>query len=126
MQPEQQASPSPSEPEVCGTSNADSSTLPMHPKGLVRVHLTSLSVLSSSLLDVPKPTDVGLPYEDVTLTTSDGLKLKAYVIPARRRFIPTHEMQAMSSKERKERAEKEVEAWAEEMGGDDALEVSGC
>lgn len=32
-------------------------------------------------------------------------------------------MQTMSSKERKERTEKEVEVWAEEMGKEDALEV---
>ena len=29
----------------------------------------------------------------------------------------------MSSTERKERGEKEVEAWTEEMGNEDALEV---
>jgi len=66
-----------------------------------------------------------LPYEDVTITTQDGLKLKAYVIPARKQFISTHEMQTMSSEERKERADKEVEAWMEEMGKEDALDVSG-
>lgn len=72
---------------------------------------------------MPKPTAVGLPYEDVTITTHDGVKIKGYVIPARRRFIPTHELQSMSSTERKERGEKEVEAWTEEMGNEDALEV---
>ena len=72
---------------------------------------------------MPKPTAVGLPYEDVTLTTPDHVKIKAYVIPARRRFVPTEELQAMSAKERKERGEKEIEAWAEEMGKEDAIEV---
>ena len=67
---------------------------------------------------------MGLPYEDVTLTTPDHVKIKAYVIPARQRFVPTEELQAMSAKERKERGEKEVEAWAEEMGKEDTIEVS--
>lgn len=57
------------------------------------------------------------------MTTPDRVKIKGYVIPVRRNFIPTHEMQTMSSHERKARAEKEVENWTKEMGEEDALEV---
>ena len=79
---------------------------------------------ADTVVDVPTPIDVGLPYEDVTLTTSDLLKIRGYVIPARRTFISTPEIQAMSAKERKERAEKEAEAWTAEMGTDEAINVS--
>jgi len=124
MLPALRASPSPSELEVSGTFNADSSTHLMLLMVLERVSLRETQLIALILpTDVPKPTAVGLPYEDVTLTTPDGVKLKAYVIPVRRHFISTHDMQTMSSKERKERTEKEVEVWAQEMGKEDALEV---
>jgi hypothetical protein len=74
--------------------------------------------------DVPKPTVVGLPYEDVTLTTPDNLRIKAYVIPARKHFVSTVELQQMGKEERKKRMDQEIESWAEEMGKEDAAEVS--
>lgn len=73
---------------------------------------------------MPKPTVVGLPYEDVTLTTPDNLKIKAYVIPARKHFVSTVELQQMGKEERKKRMDEEIEDWAEEMGKEDAAEVS--
>jgi hypothetical protein len=69
---------------------------------------------------------VGLPYEDATLTTPDNVKIKAYVIPARRRFLATADLQTMSSEERKERTKAEVEKWTEEMGNEDAVAVGAC
>jgi hypothetical protein len=72
---------------------------------------------------VPTPADVGLPYEDVTITTSDNLKVKGYVIPARRTYISTPEIQKMSPAERKEKAELETQKWAEEIGTEEAIKV---
>jgi abhydrolase domain-containing protein 13 len=34
--------------------------------------------------DVPTPADHGLPYEDVTLDTPDGIKIKCYLLVQRR------------------------------------------
>lgn len=76
--------------------------------------------------DVPTPAEVGLPYEDVTLTTPDKLNIKAYVIPARRTYIPTPQLQAMSPAERVEACKRETESWAEEMGTEEAVKVSGA
>lgn len=72
---------------------------------------------------MPTPAEVGLPYEDVTLTTPDKLKIKAYVIPARRTHIPTPQLQAMSPTERIEACKRETESWAEEMGSEEAIKV---
>jgi hypothetical protein len=74
-------------------------------------------------VEVPTPADVGLPYEDVTLTTSDRVNIKAYVIPARRSFIPTPELQAMSREERVKAVHGQTTDWAEEMGTDEAINV---
>ncbi|RSH89329.1 hypothetical protein EHS25_002441 [Saitozyma podzolica] len=79
---------------------------------------------SGSRQNVPKPTVVGLPYEDVTLTTPDNLRIKAYVIPARKHFVSTVELQQMGKEERKKRMDQEIESWAEEMGKEDAAEYA--
>ncbi|ORX40152.1 Alpha/Beta hydrolase protein [Kockovaella imperatae] len=73
---------------------------------------------------VPTPKDVALPYEDVKLTTSDGVKIRAYVIPARRKQISTEDLKMASPSARKEIAEKEVADWTEEMGQDEAIEYA--
>jgi hypothetical protein len=65
-----------------------------------------------------------LAYEDVTLTTSDNVKLKAYVIPARRRNTSLDDMRGMTMKQREQIGEKAVEEWMAEMGKEDAVEVS--
>nr|ODN94582.1 BEM46 family protein [Cryptococcus depauperatus CBS 7855] len=72
---------------------------------------------------VPKPIEVGCPYEDVTLTCPDGIKIKAYVMLARRKPLTTDEIRHLSKDERKERAKKEVEAWAQEMGDEKAIKA---
>ncbi|WVR05356.1 hypothetical protein IAU60_002370 [Kwoniella sp. DSM 27419] len=69
-----------------------------------------------SRTNVPKPIELGMPYEDVTLTTVDHVKIKAYVILARRNPISTEEMRSMGNGERKQRMDKEMDVWAEEMG----------
>ncbi|BEJ17657.1 hypothetical protein CspHIS471_0610580 [Cutaneotrichosporon sp. HIS471] len=46
---------------------------------------------------VPKPTEAALPYEDVTLTTPDGLRIKAFMIPARQRVVPLHELRGLNN-----------------------------
>jgi hypothetical protein len=73
---------------------------------------------------VPKPTQLGMPYEDVTLTTPDGVRIKGYVIPARRKPVGKEEWMGLSGVERKERGEKEMMDWVEEMGDDQAISVS--
>jgi hypothetical protein len=75
------------------------------------------------LVDVPSPGEVGLPFEDVEITTSDNVKIKGFVIPARRSHIPTAALQHMSQKERKEASEKELAKWPEERQTLDAVEV---
>lgn len=62
---------------------------------------------------MPIPTDAGLPFEDVTLTTSDGLRLKAYFIPARERVVPLHELKGLQPAQMRERGEAEMRAWNE-------------
>jgi hypothetical protein len=64
-----------------------------------------------------------MPYEDVYLTTSDKVKLHAYVIPARRQVSAPSaaELQRLSESERKSRFERDVESWAEEMGKEEAV-----
>ena len=70
---------------------------------------------------MPRPTDVGMPYEDVTLTCSDGVKVKAYVIPARQKPVQLDELLRLSPAERKKKGDEEVEKWTQEMGEGDAL-----
>ncbi|OXG18939.1 BEM46 family protein [Cryptococcus neoformans Tu401-1] len=77
-----------------------------------------------SRIVVPKPIEVGCPYEDVTLTCSDGVKIKAYVIMARRKPLMVSELRGLSLAERKERAQMEMEAWAQEMSDEKAIEYS--
>lgn len=84
--------------------------------------LTSLSPV------VPRPTDAGLPYEDVALKTSDGVSIRAYVIPVRRRVVPLEELRGLSQKRIRERGMLEQEEWAKVKDSDDAIEVrwTGC
>lgn len=67
---------------------------------------------------------MGCPYEDVTLTCSDGIKIKAYVIMARKKPLMLSELRGLTPTERKERAQYEMEAWAQEMGDEKAIGVS--
>ncbi|KAK8858520.1 hypothetical protein IAR55_002747 [Kwoniella newhampshirensis] len=73
---------------------------------------------------VPKPIEIGCPYEDVSLTCPDGVKVRAYVIPARIKPLSAQEIRSMGTEERKERASKEMEIWAEEMGNEKATEYA--
>ncbi|OCF36417.1 BEM46 family protein [Kwoniella heveanensis BCC8398] len=73
---------------------------------------------------VPKPIELGMPYEDVTITCRDGTKIKGYVIPARLKPITTDEMRTMNTAERKDRVGKEMERWAEEMGDEKSIEYA--
>jgi hypothetical protein len=73
---------------------------------------------------VPRPTDAGLPYEDVTITTPDSVRIKGYVIPARRRVVPLHELRGLDAKGMRERGAVEQEAWQAEKESEDAVEVS--
>lgn len=69
-----------------------------------------------------------MPYEDVTLTTPDGLKIKAYVIPARERVVPLYELRGLKTSQLKERGAAEEAAWNAIKDTKDALEVGriGC
>ena len=73
---------------------------------------------------VPTPKQVGLPYEDVTLTTSDGVEIKGYVIPARRNQVSTETLKELKRAEQQAIAEKEVADWTKEMETDEAIDVS--
>jgi hypothetical protein len=75
---------------------------------------------------VPKPTQLGMPYEDITIITPDKVRIKAYIIPARRHSIPKEEWAGMSAQERKEVGEKVMRDWGQEMGDDEAIEVSSA
>lgn len=117
---------------VCGTSSEALSILPDFQKdlGLVGINQSSVWLMLKLMLIlnitsvVPKPIEVGCPYEDVTLTCSDGVKIKAYVIMARRKPLMMSELRGLSPAERKEKAQMEMEAWAQEMGDEKAIEVS--
>ena len=64
-----------------------------------------------------------MAYEDVTLTTSDSVKIKAYVIPARQNVKSREAMMGLSSAERDELGKQAMDDWVQEMGQDDAIEV---
>jgi hypothetical protein len=65
-----------------------------------------------------------MAYEDITLTTSDNVKIKAYMIPARKNVLSKSEMMSMSATQREEAGEKAMAEWNKEKINDDALEVS--
>lgn len=66
-----------------------------------------------------------MPFEEVQLTTPDGVKIRAYIIPARRQVVPLHELRGLNSKQVFERGIKEQVTWEAEKDSDDAIEVSG-
>ncbi|KAF8233868.1 alpha/beta-hydrolase, partial [Tricholoma matsutake] len=41
-----------------------------------------------SRTEVPKPTDFGIPYQDLELKTSDGIRLRCYLLPQSRSLSP--------------------------------------
>jgi hypothetical protein len=59
--------------------------------GLARVCYTNPAVLALNVtdfaIDVPTPADHGLPYEDLSLDTSDGVRIKSYLL-VQRRHLP--------------------------------------
>ena len=127
-----------SSPVDCGISNEGSSTPIMCQTAPGRVRQSDCgscpsfcatetrapgSCAAMLIADVPKPTAVGLPYEDVTLTCSDGVKVKAFVIPARKHFIPTDQLKSLPRDQWKARLEKEVDDWSREMGTEDAIQA---
>lgn len=65
-----------------------------------------------------------MAYEDVTLLTSDSIKIKAYVIPARRNIKSKEEMMGMSPAQRDELGKEAMDEWVKEMGEDETIEVS--
>ncbi|WOO77310.1 Protein bem46 [Vanrija pseudolonga] len=71
---------------------------------------------------VPRPTDAGLPYEDVTITTPDKVRIKAYVIPARKRVVPLESLRGLSAVQMRELGKGENEAWEEVKDTEDAIE----
>lgn len=67
-----------------------------------------------------------MAYEDITLQTSDKLKIKAYFIPARKNVKSREEMKGLSASQREEVGKEALEEWVKEMGEDDAFEVRFC
>lgn len=65
-----------------------------------------------------------MPYEDVTLKTPDGIKIYAYVIPARERVVPLIELRGLKAAQMKERGATEQAAWNAVKDTKDAVEVS--
>jgi hypothetical protein len=64
-----------------------------------------------------------MAYEDITLTTSDNLAIKAYMIPARRNVKSREEMMGLSASQREEVGKEALGESVKEMGEDDAFEV---
>jgi hypothetical protein len=58
------------------------------------------------------------------MTTSDGVKIKGYVIPARKTFVSSIEVNSMSMADRKRRGAEETEKWAKEIETQEAIDVS--
>ncbi|WWD09875.1 hypothetical protein V865_008004 [Kwoniella europaea PYCC6329] len=73
---------------------------------------------------VPRPIELGMPYEDITLTTRDKVKIKAYVIPARRNPVVADQLRSLNHKQRMELGDREMEKWLEEMGDEKAIEYA--
>ncbi|WRT67359.1 uncharacterized protein IL334_004330 [Kwoniella shivajii] len=73
---------------------------------------------------VPRPIELGMPYEDITLSTRDKVKIKAYVIPARRNPVLTDQLRNLNHKEREELGEKEMEKWLDELGDEKAIDYA--
>lgn len=65
-----------------------------------------------------------MAYEDVTLLTSDSVKIKAYVIPARRNIKSKEQMMEMTPAQRDELGKEAMKEWVKEMGEDQTIEVS--
>lgn len=60
---------------------------------------------------VPTPVEAGLPYEDVTIKTPDGLKIKGYVIPVRERVVPLSDLRGLNQQQMREKGDAETEEW---------------
>ena len=58
------------------------------------------------------------------MTTSDNLKIKGYVIPVRKEYITTLDIQRMSPQERVLKAKEEMDKWSAEIGTEEAIKVS--
>jgi hypothetical protein len=67
--------------------------------GLTRVKLAPLSrIWVSRFLDVPVPTDFSIPYTDLELTTTDNVKIKAFLL-LQRPNLGMNETQVASGEE---------------------------
>jgi abhydrolase domain-containing protein 13 len=67
--------------------------------GLTRVKLAPLSrIWVSHFLDVPVPTDFSIPYTDLELTTTDDVKIKAFLL-LQRPNLGMNETQVASGEE---------------------------
>lgn len=65
-----------------------------------------------------------MAYEDITLTTSDAVKIKAYLIPARRGVNSREKLYGLSASEREDLGKQAMDDWVKEMADEDAVEVS--
>ncbi|WWC69226.1 uncharacterized protein I206_103163 [Kwoniella pini CBS 10737] len=81
-------------------------------------------VPEGSRKNVPRPIEIGMPYEDVTLTTRDKVKIKAYLIPARQNPVQTEQLRHLTHKQREELGAKEMEKWLEEIGDEKSIEYA--
>lgn len=61
--------------------------------------------------DVPTPVEAGLPYEDVTIKTPDGLNIKGYVIPVRERVVHLSELRGLNAQQMREKGDAESKEW---------------
>lgn len=48
------------------------------------------SCCNIAYIDVPIPSDYGLPYQDLELETSDKVKLRCYLLPQKKMLSNTH------------------------------------
>ncbi len=52
--------------------------------------LITLYVLIQAEIEVPVPSEYGLPYEDLPLKTPDGVNLRCYLLPLKKSLAESH------------------------------------
>ena len=65
-------------------------------------------MLESICTEVPLPSEVGLPYEDLELQTPDNIKLRCYLLPQKRSLYTTYAEATPLPDEQDYRTEEEV------------------
>lgn len=76
------------------------------------------------MTEIPSPLSFGLAFEDVTLTTPDAVKIKAFVIPARSGVQSTSQnLMGLTPKERNDLGGRAMEELEDELKDDSKVQV---